>query len=105
MKFLGLSHVRTSARHPQSNGKLERFHRTIKEECLSKQSLIDLDDARRQVARYIEEYNTQRLHSALYYLTPEDYLEGRVRQRLAERKNKMKQAIEKRKIYAKSHLN
>ena len=107
-KFLnevGLSHVRTSVRHPQSNGKLERFHRTIKEECLSKQSLIDLDDARRQVARYIEEYNTQRLHSALYYLTPEDYLEGRVRQRLAERKNKMKQAIEKRKIYAKSHLN
>jgi len=77
----------------------------LKEECLSKQSLIDLDDARRQVSRYIEEYNTQRLHSALYYLTPEDYLEGRVRQRLAERKNKMKQAMEKRKIYAKSHLN
>lgn len=105
LKEVGLSHVRTSVRHPQSNGKLERFHRTIKEECLSKQSLIDLDDARRQVSRYIEEYNTQRLHSALYYLTPEDYLEGRVRQRLAERKNKMKQAMEKRKIYAKSHLN
>jgi len=104
LREVGLTHVRTSVRYPQSNGKIERFHRTLKDECLSKQSLIDLDDARQQIDRYIEKYNTKRLHSALNYLTPEDYLLGRVEARLNERKCKLKQAVENRKIYAKLHL-
>jgi len=105
LREVGLDHVRTSVRYPQSNGKIERFHRTLKDECLSRQSLIDLDDARKQVAAYIANYNTKRLHSALYYLTPEDFLLDRVDARLAERNRKLKQAVENRKIYAKLHLN
>jgi transposase InsO family protein len=84
----GLQHVRTSIAHPQSNGKIERFHRTATEECLRKSSFVDLEDARRLIAKYIEHYNTKRLHSALYYLTPEDFLLGRVKERLYEREQK-----------------
>jgi Transposase and inactivated derivatives len=105
LREIGLCHVRTSVRYPQSNGKIERFHRTLKDECLSKQSLIDLNDARQQIDRYIEKYNTKRLHSALNYLTPEDYLLGRVESRLNERNLKLNQAVKNRKNYAKLHLN
>lgn len=105
LREVGLAHVRTSVRYPQSNGKIERFHRTLKEECLSRKSLIDLVDARQQIAEYIQIYNTKRLHSALYYLTPEDFLLGKVDTRLEERNRKLKQAVENRKLYAKLHLN
>ncbi len=50
LKQAGLQHIRTSIAYPQSNGKIERYHRTIHEECLMTKSLIDLDDARKQIA-------------------------------------------------------
>jgi len=96
MRANGLHHVRTSICHPQSNGKLERFHKTISQECLRRQSMIDLDDARRRIAEYIEIYNTKRLHSAIYFLTPADVLEGRAKQRIAEREAKLASAQEQR---------
>lgn len=92
MKQAGLSHIRTSVNYPQSNGKIERFHRTISEECLRKQSMIDLDDARRQISQYIEFYNTKRLHSSLYYLTPDDFLLGNVDVKIQAREAKLKNA-------------
>jgi putative transposase len=92
LRARGLQHVRTSIAYPQSNGKIERFHRTASEECLRKSSFVDLDDARRLIAKYIERYNTKRLHSSLYYLTPADFLLGRVKERLQERENKYARA-------------
>lgn len=92
IKLVGLQHVRTSVAYPQSNGKIERYHRTIKEECLMKTSLINLNDARKQIASYVDYYNTKRLHSSLYYLTPEDFLLGRVEDKLNEREIKLKNA-------------
>jgi transposase InsO family protein len=92
LRYTGLQHVRTSIAHPQSNGKIERYHRTIHEECLMKKSLLDLSDARKQIRSYIEFYNTERLHSALYYLTPEDFLLGRVDSRIKERNKKLEEA-------------
>ena len=84
----GLTHVRTSVAYPQSNGKIERLHRTAGEECLRRTSFIDLEDARRLIAKFVDYYNAKRLHSALYFLTPEDYLMGRVKERLQERERK-----------------
>ncbi len=92
LKLAGLQHIRTSIAYPQSNGKIERYHRSIHEECLSKSSFINLDDARRQVASYIEHYNTKRLHSSLFYLTPEDFIFGRVHEKLTIRDNKLREA-------------
>lgn len=96
MRLKGLQHVRTSIAHPQSNGKVERFHETISAECLRTQSFLDLDDARRRIADYIVFYNTKRLHSAIYYLTPLDVLNGRTLHRLHDREQKLQHAEHER---------
>ena len=92
LKFAGLQHIRTSIAYPQSNGKIERYHRTIHEECLMTKSLIDLDDARKQIAEFIDYYNTKRLHSSLFYLTPDDFLNNRVTEKLEQRNIKLQLA-------------
>lgn len=99
LRQTGLQHVRTSIGYPQSNGKIERYHRTITQECLRRTSFIDLDDARRQIARYVESYNTKRLHSAVYYLTPQEVFEGRMSERLEQREAKLARAAEQRRAY------
>jgi putative transposase len=65
IRIAGMPHVRTSPYYPQSNGKLERFHKTIKGECIRVQVPLSLEDARRIVADYVEYSNTVRLHSKL----------------------------------------
>jgi len=92
-----LDHVTTSVNYPQSNGKIERFHRTIKEESVRRDSYVSLEDARERIAEYIEYYNTERLHASLDYLTPEDKLYGREEQRKQERDKKLEKAKELRK--------
>ncbi|MGB9876125.1 MAG: IS3 family transposase [bacterium] len=96
LRLAGLQHTRTSLAYPQSNGKIERFHQSLKQECLRKRSLIDLMDARKQIGEYIDYYNRKRLHSALFYLTPEDFLTGKVEERLKAREQKLRQAKWKR---------
>ena len=86
---LEMTHVKTSIAYPQSNGKIERFNRTISEECLRIESYLSLSDLRLSVARYINHYNSSRLHGSLNYLTPEDYLLGRKNDSIMERENKM----------------
>lgn len=87
-----LDHVFTSPYHPQSNGKLERFYRTIKTEEIRRTSYLSLEQARQRIERYIIYYNTVRLHSAICYLTPEDVLFGRTELRLKQRQDKLDQA-------------
>ncbi|MBK9333640.1 MAG: DDE-type integrase/transposase/recombinase [Ignavibacteria bacterium] len=82
LKFAGLQHIKTSIAYPQGNGKIERYHRTIEEEHLKKTSMINLEDARKQIDEYVEFYNTKRLHSSLYYLTPKDFLTGHSKKNL-----------------------
>lgn len=94
LRECGMKHVRTSVYYPQSNGKIERFHGTIKSEAIRKQSYLSGDDARRQIADYIRIYNEVRLHSALYYLTPKEVFRGKTKQRLEERQNKLDKAAQ-----------
>jgi putative transposase len=77
VRICGMTHVRTSPYYPQSNGKLERYHRTIKSECLRPGTPLCLDDARRITDKYVREYNETRLHGALGYVTPQDKLLGK----------------------------
>ena len=65
-----------SVGHPQSNGKIERFHRTIKSEKTRVSAFISPEDAQRQVSNYITFYNEKRLHASLNYLTPKSYFSG-----------------------------
>jgi putative transposase len=97
VRICGMTHVRTSPYYPQSNGKLERYHRTIKSECIRPGTPLTLDDARRITANYVLEYNGTRLHGALGYVTPEDKLHGRDTAIFAERDRKLEESRELRK--------
>ena len=97
IRICGMTHVRTSPFYPQSNGKIERWHGTIKRECIRPGTPLSLDDARRLVAGYVEHYNTVRLHSAIGYVAPKDKLEGRDREIFTDRDRKLEAAREARK--------
>ena len=90
------THVLTSPHYPQSNGKLERYHRTLKEQAIRPKTPLTLEDARRVVGEFVEHYNTVRLHSALGYVTPQDRLEGRHAEIYARRDRKLEAAREAR---------
>ncbi len=96
IRLCGMTHVRTSPYYPQSNGKIERWHRSLKEDCVRPDTPLSLEDARRSVSGFVEHYNTVRLHSALGYVTPKDKLEGREAEIFAERDRKLASARERR---------
>jgi transposase InsO family protein len=97
IRIAGMTHVKTSPYYPQSNGKIERYHRTIKGDCIRPGTPTSLEDARRLVARYVAQYNTVRLHSAIGYITPLDRLAGRHLQIFDERDRRLQLARERRK--------
>lgn len=94
----GMTHVRTSPYYPQSNGKLERFHRTIKADAIRRFEPSDPDQARQVVQRFVEHYNGVRLHSAVGYVTPADMLAGREREIWEERDRKLEEARDQRRL-------
>ncbi len=98
IRIMGMDHVRVSPYYPQSNGKIERWHQSLKRECIRPKYPLSLEDARRIVGGFVNYYNTQRLHSAIGYITSKDKLEGREKQIFAERDRKLHEARELRKI-------
>ena len=93
-----MKHVRTSPGYPQSNGKIERYHRTIKTQCIRSLSTLSLDDVNGGVAKFVEEYNTVRLHCAIGYVTPQAMLEGRQLAIFDERDRKLAEAGRRRAV-------
>ncbi len=100
-KAESLKHIRTRLYHPQSNGTLERYHRTFREEGWSGAAPPDYPAALALIAEWVQTYNTVRLHSALQYLTPWDYYRGDPAQRLTVRRIQLQQArIRRREAWA-----
>jgi len=97
IRISGMTHVKTSPYYPQSNGKLERYHKTIKSACIRVNTPLSLPDARRLVTDFVDRYNNRRLHSAIGYITPADKLQGQAETLLAERDAKLAAAREARK--------
>jgi len=93
----GLTHVRTSPYYPQSNGKLERWHGSLKRECVRPAAPASVEEARAKVADYVKYYNEVRLHGALGYVTPVDKLAGLDKEIFAERDRKLEEARLRRK--------
>jgi transposase InsO family protein len=98
IRICGMTHVRTSPYYPQSNGKLERWHKSIKSECIRPGTPLSLEDARRMVTDYVEHYNTVRLHSAIGYVAPADKLASREPAIFTERDRKLDEARTRRKV-------
>jgi putative transposase len=97
IRICGMTHVKTSPYYPQSNGKIERWHKSLKGECIRPGTPLSLDDARRLITHYVAHYNTVRLHSAIGYVAPKDKLEGRDQEIFAERDRKLAEARQRRK--------
>lgn len=96
IRLVGATHVRTSPYYPQSNGKLERWHGSLKRECIRPACPASLEEARRRVTNFVTHYNHVRLHSAIGYLTPADKLNGLEKVIFAERDRKLEEARTRR---------
>lgn len=102
VRVSGMTHVKTSPYYPQSNGKLERYHKTIKGGCIRVRTPLSLQEAIAVVEEFVTHYNTRRLHSAIQYITPKDKLEGRAEAILAAREAKLAAARQARKALRKA---
>lgn len=100
IRISGMTHVRTSPFYPQSNGKIERWHKTLKASCIRPKTPLTLEDARRVVGEFVDHYNVVRLHSAIGYVAPKDKLEGRAAQIRAERDRKLEEERRRRRAAA-----
>lgn len=98
VRIAGMTHVRISPGYPQSNGKIERWHKTLKQDAIRIKQPSSLEEAREVVTRFIEHYNGVRLHSAIGYVTPNDVLAGRQEAIWAERDRKLEAAREARRL-------
>jgi putative transposase len=96
IRISGMTHVRTSPYYPRSNGKIERWHKSLKSGCIRPGTPLSLEDARRLVEDYVEHYNNVRPNSATGYITPKDVLAGRQQEIHAERDRKLEAARQQR---------
>ena len=103
IRITGMTHVRTSPYYPQSNGKIERWHGTMKQECIRPKTPLNVDDARRALKDWIQHYNEVRLHSAIGYIAPADKLAGREKQIFDARDRKLAEARDRRKQSRQDH--
>jgi transposase InsO family protein len=103
MRHFELDEIPTRVRHPESNGRIERYHRSVREEAFGDSDVENFYQAKDLLARWVRYYNEERLHSALKYLRPADYYRGNPEALLAERKRKLREAAAKRREVNKGH--
>jgi len=99
--------VRTSPYYPQSNGKLERWHGSLKNECIRPSCPATREEAQKRIEKYVNHYNHVRPHNAIGYITPADCLAGLSQVIGEERDRKLKSARERRqqrRATAKQHV-
>jgi transposase InsO family protein len=98
VRLAGLTHVRISPGYPQSNGKIERWHKTLKGDAIRVRPPSSLAEARHIVGVFVDHYNHRRLHSAIGYITPADRLAGRQDAIWAERDRRLQESRERRRL-------
>ncbi len=98
-----LEHIRIRTYHPESNGRLERFHRSTRD-ALGEQELKHLGRAREILRRWVTFYNTRRLHAGLEYLAPFEYWQGDPQARIEDRRKKLAEARRRRETINRKRL-
>ncbi len=98
LHLVGINHILAAPFHPQTNGKLERYQRSVKREV--NQVPYELpSQLERAIAGFVDYYNFRRYHKALGNVTPADVLHGRREQILQHRKEVQAQTVQRRKDY------
>ena len=101
LNLIGIRHILAAPYHPQTNGKLERYHQSIKQEV--NQVLYEVPgDLEEAIADFVNYYNHRRYHKALSNVTPDDVLHGRREGILIKRREVKAQTLASRKRY--NHL-
>jgi putative transposase len=90
-------HIRGTPNHPQTQGKIERWHQTLKNRVLLENYYLP-GDLQAQVAAFVDHYNHRRSHESLANLTPADVYFGRGRTILKSRERIKQQTIQKRRL-------
>jgi len=98
LHLVGIRHILAAPFHPQTNGKLERYHRTIKQE-VNQVPYEQPSQLERALADFVDYYNFRRYHKALGDVAPADVLYGRREQILQRRKEVKAQTIQNRSHY------
>ncbi len=93
----GMSHVRGAPYHPQTQGKIERWHQTLKNRILLENYFFPAD-LKAQIEAFIDYYNHQRYHESLDNLTPADVYFGRGQTILLQRERIKRKTIENRRL-------
>ena len=97
IKAQRMSHVRGAPFHPQTQGKIERWHQTLKNRILLENYFLP-GDLERQIAAFVEHYNHQRYHESLNNVTPADAYFGRAEAIIQQRERIKRQTIEHRRL-------
>ena len=98
MRLVGIRHILASPYHPQTNGKIERYHQSIKRDV--NQTVFDLPgNLEVAISDFVSYYNYQRYHKALGNVTPADVLYGRREEIVRKRKEVQAQTLQRRKLY------
>ena len=92
-----MSHVRGAPCHPQTQGKIERWHQTIKNRILLENYFLP-GDLEAQIAAFVEHYNHQRYHESLNNVTPADAYFGRAEAIIKQRESIKRQTIKHRRL-------
>lgn len=94
----GMGHTRGRPYHPQTQGKIERYHRTLKNVVTLRNYYLP-DELEREIERFVEYYNHRRVHESLQNLTPADVYHGRGREILTARQRIKTQTLRERARY------
>ncbi|AFL97922.1 transposase [Ornithobacterium rhinotracheale DSM 15997] len=97
MDTYGIRHIHGKPLHPQTQGKIERYHRSMKN-VVKLHHYYAPEQLERAIDKFVQYYNSQRYHEALNNLTPEDVYLGRQDQILKLRKQVKINTLNQRKL-------
>jgi putative transposase len=94
----GMSHTRGAPYHPQTQGKIERYHRTMKN-VVKLQNYYQKEELERELSRFVDYYNNERVHESLDNVTPADVYHDRHHEILTARQLLKMQTLRRRRCY------